>query len=278
MRNPNNPESGRAYAQNRDFDKGPATYSDDVFLQKIAAAAGLNMSAHSLLVADLACGPGKLASGLQRLYPQHSFLLIDTSPEQIEKAQLANPNKGNQFVVADIRHMPEIASHSVGAAIARYALKDLTLEEKIPTLQEIRRIMQPGSLLAVADMVAPTSEVRDWLNEQHGMKQEFEWRNPKTEGHCYIPTTEEWVSFMETAGFFPVFEYSTHMSYVATKNWLVSHQINETQKGILDQFILQADETVKEAFNIRTEKDAVTGEELIKIDYPLTIITAITGK
>lgn len=275
MKTPDNaPESGRGYAAQRDFSTGPSTYTDADFLQKIAMAAGLDRLADPALVADLASGPGKLGQGLQRLYPQHRFLFIDVSAEQIEKAKQTNQDPRNQFIVADIRKMPTVTTESIDVAVARYTLKDLTWEEKVSTLQEIRRIIKPNGILAVADMVSPNYEVQAWLNEQHGMKQEFEWRNPATEGYCYIPTTREWLGFLRHAGF-DAHVSDTHMSFVATRQWVTGGQIDEAQKDTLDRFILNAPENVKEAFNISQERHAETGEKLVKIDYPITIIRAV---
>lgn len=265
-------ESGRGYAHQRNFDTVP-TYTDADFLRKIAMAARLDQFIGSALVTDLASGPGKLGLGLQRLHPQHRFLFIDVSTEQIKKANQANQDPRNQFVAADIRRMPEIASESVDAAVARYTLKDLTWEEKVLTLQEIRRIIRPNGVLAVADMVSPSCEVRAWLNEQHSIKQEFEWRNPEKEGRCYIPTTREWLGFLRHAGFNPQVS-DTHMSFVATRQWVIGGQIDEAQKVALDTFILSAPAEARKVFNIRTETDPKTGEDLVKLDYPLVIITA----
>jgi|Napbiome12C3dose_1001474.scaffolds.fasta_scaffold00012_8 ubiquinone/menaquinone biosynthesis C-methylase UbiE len=267
------PESKRGYASQRDFTAGPSTYSDEVFLKKISETAALRHLADSALVADLASGPGKLGLALQTLHQyQPRFLFVDASPQQIAKAQAANQDPRNQFVVADIRKMPEIASGSVDAAVARYTLKDLTLEEKVSTLEEINRIMKHAALLAVADMVAPNLEVQDWLNRQHSMKQEFEWRNVKTEGRCYIPTTREWLSFLHQAGF-QAWVYDTHMSFVKTEDWVKGKQFTEDKKekqlAALNKFILAAPPAAKTAFNIREENG------LVKIDYPITIIRAI---
>lgn len=264
---PEEEHSGRGYAEQRDWKVAPPTYSDKDFLRKIAVAAGLIPSKGSLLVADLACGPGMLGRKLQELVPAHRLLFVDVSPAQIAIARQANLDPRNEFAVADIRKMPEVATGYVGAVVARYVLKDLTCEEKIPTLREINRIMKPKTLLAVADMTAPNPEARDWLNIQHGIKQEFEWRNPQTEGHCYIPTTREWLDYLHQAGFDPIVCY-THKSFVTTTQWKASNQIAANELEALNQFILQAPPVAKQAFNIR-EKDG-----LVKIDYPLIIIRA----
>lgn len=267
-----NPESGRAYAEHRDFDQVP-TYTDEDFLRKIAAAAGLETLTESALVADLACGPGKLGQSLQGSHPQHRFLFVDISVEQIEKARQANPDPRNRFIIADIRRMPEVATELVDKAVARYTIKDLTWEEKVLTLQEIRRIIRPNGILVVADMVAPNCRVQRWLNQQHAMKQEYEWRNPEKEGECYIPTTHEWLGFLRQAGF-SARVFDTHMSPVTTRQWVSGGQINEVQKSMLDEFVLNTSPKTKEAFNIHMEKDQKTGEDLVRIDYPLTIIVA----
>lgn len=264
-----NHQPGRGYGGWRNFNAGPSTYTDGGFLDKIIKAAGLDTFAGSALVADLMSGPGKVGLGIQRLYPQHQFLFVDASVAQIDKARQASQDPRNQFVVADVRSMPQIASKSVDAAIARYSLKDLTFEEKIPTLQEIRRIMRPGATLAIADMITPVNPIaKAWLNEQHRMKQEFEWRNPQTEDHCYIPTSSEWLDFLRKAEF-KAHISSTHMSNVTTNQWSVSHQVDDKQLAALNQFILKAPKEAKKAFNIREE------DGLVKIEYPLTIIRAV---
>lgn len=262
------PESQRGYGSQRDFAQGPSTYSDNAFLFKIADAMRIFDHPGPTLVADLMSGPGRLGLRLQEIVEHRgSFLFVDADPEQIRKAQQASRHPLNKFQVADVRKMPEVATESVDIAVARYSIKDLTNEEKIPTLREIRRIMKPGKILAVADMVSPSKEAQGWLNDQHGMKQGFEWRKP-AEGQCYIPTTEEYLDHLQQAGF-RARVWDTHISVVDTRTWVASNQINEAQLVSLNRFILDAPEAVKEAFDIKEEDRAV------KLKYPLVIIRAV---
>ena len=262
------PESRIGYGSQRNFDQGPSTYSDGNLLLKINKAAKLSDGSDSKLVVDLMSGPGRLGLDLQRLNTRHRFLFIDADPRQIEKARQASLDERNIFQVADIRNMPEIEDKTADTAVVCYGLKDLPWDEKGIALREIRRIMRPESTLVVADMVSPDQETQDWLNRQHRMKQEMEWRDPKIHGLCYIPRADEWESFLHRAGFWASVD-NYHTSFVTTNDWVSGGQINEDQLAALNKFILQAPKSVTEKLNIRQEQD------LVKIDYPLVIIRAV---
>lgn len=269
---------GREYGAQRQYIQGPSTYKDERFLRMIAYAGDL-LPPRSGMVCDLMCGPGKLGLQLQQLNPGLDLMFVDLSQKQLDRAHSASTNLRNQFIQADARRLSEsIPAQTVDLAVIRYALKDLTVQEKVPTLEQIGKILRPQASrqfqpsLVIADMVAPNRETRDWLNKQHSMKQGFEWRDHPTEGHCYIPTLQEWFDMLKIAGFFGYEQWFTYTSSVNTKEWLSGGQIKEDQLAALNKFIFDDQETpeqVRTAFNIRTEEN---GD--VRIDYPVTVIRA----
>ena len=244
----------------RDFDTGPATYTDAVFFGKIIDGLQLNRLSKGAVVADLMSGPGKVGLAIQESFPNLQYVFVDFAEKQLEKI----PNTENWRVGADVRDLP-FAAYSLDRAVARYSIKDLTVNDQPQVLQQIYDSLKLGGIISIADMVSPSEQTKDWLNEQHSLKQVFSGRKPEVEGLCHIPTKQEWIQLLTEAGFkAEVGGY--HMSFVSTTDWLKGKQVTEEQLCQLDDMILGAPVEAQEAFNIREE------DGLVKIDYPVILL------
>lgn len=245
----------------RNFDSGPKTYTDQDFVKKIFTASGIGNQT-GLLIADIMSGPGKLGKSIERTAPDNKFVYLDLSQEQLGRIA---PNNNDDRIRADARKIP-FATGSLDVTLARYSIKDLTPEDQLKALNEINRILKNGGTLVIADMVA-TDDTKEWLNAQHSLKQEFNGRDITKEGTCHIPTLKEWEEILVQAGF-KIDSIDSHMSFVNTSDWLNGNQISPEQLNELNRIILTAPDNVRKAFNIRQEDSKVL------IDYPVTIIGA----
>lgn len=244
----------------RDFNKGPSTYSDTALLDKIFEAA-IFLNPNDIVV-DLMSGPAKVGLGMVERELGERYIALDLEPSLLKRIQESSTIEG---ITGDVRELP-LRSEAIGVAIVRYGLKDIPKDQQLAALREINRTIFPGGGLVIVDMVSPEG-VKDWLNEQHSLKQQRSGRNIKAEGECHIPTEAEWLSLLTLAGF-QADVYDHYVSRVSTPDWVKGNQISEENRGELDRFILNAPEEAIKAFNVRQEN----GE--VKIDYPVVIIKA----
>ncbi len=96
-------------------------------------------------IVDLGCGPGHVAHYLATKGARVEG--IDLSPEMIAEARAAYPDLG--FRTADMFALP-LSDASVVGIVAFYALVHLRTEELGAPLREMRRVLQPGGLAAIA--------------------------------------------------------------------------------------------------------------------------------
>lgn len=252
------------YSQ-RNFDQGPKTYTDAVFLDTIFAATGLAEFEGSALVVDFMSGPGKVASGIKERAVEHTYIALDGSVGLLRK--IVDPEL--ESVISDVRGLA-LKSNLIDVGIVRYGVKDIPEDQQLDVLKQLYEVLKPGGVLVVADMVSPEG-AREWNNKQHSQKQQFSGRDIITEGECNIPTEAEWIAILREAGFeAEVFDYYT--SYVATTDWVNGRQITDEQRQLMDELLLNAPDEIKTAFNIRQEW------ENVKIDYPVIIIKAVKQK
>lgn len=180
----------------RDFDKGPATYTDKGFLDLIHNATGLSTRTDKAFVVDLMAGPGKVAFGMQERSPQHSYAVLDNNQGQLDK--ITQPVRK---ILADVRSLSTVVEEgSIDVATVRYGLKDIPKNQQQRVLSGINYALKPGGVLVVADMVSPEG-AKEFTNKQHSRKQELSGRNIQKEGECHIPTEQEWLDMLRSAGF-----------------------------------------------------------------------------
>lgn len=96
-------------------------------------------------IADIGCGPGHVA----RFLADHGADVegVDLSPEMIAEATAAYP--GITFRVGDMFALPH-ADGSLRGTVLFYAIVHLQTHELVPPLREVRRVLAPGGLVALA--------------------------------------------------------------------------------------------------------------------------------
>lgn len=249
--------------ERRDFFAGPKTYTDEQFLTMIDRASELDSAHAPLIVADVMSGPGGVGLALHKKHPEHLYCFIDLATGQFNK--IAGENLKGLKIFGDARRLPA-TDNVFDVAVARYGIKNLQKKEQPTAIHELFRTLKPGGILVIADMMAPNSQVKGWLNAQHAKKQMLSGRS-QYEGVCHIPTETEWIRFLQDEGFETTVE-GYYTSHVNTTDWVKGKQVNHQQLEELDAMILNAPFEVQKAFNIYSDADGV------HIDYPVIIIKA----
>lgn len=244
----------------RSFETGPATYTDEGFMDTIHTATGLADFRGTATVVDLMSGPGKIAAGLRKRAPQHRYFALDFSG-----AQLAKVPEGIETLQADVRAM-DIDPDFADVVVVRYGLKDIPQEQQPGVFAGISKILKPGGVLVIADMVSPDG-MKIRTNHQHSLKQELGGRDVVRDGRCNIPTEEGWRDLLENAGF-QAERIVDYTSNVSTANWVSGNQITEEQRRAMDQLLAGEPRWFKFRFNVR-------GISPVKIDYPVVVIKAV---
>ncbi|MEK9178424.1 MAG: methyltransferase domain-containing protein, partial [Patescibacteria group bacterium] len=239
---------------------GPRTYSDAEFMNTIHNATGLADFSGAAVVVDLMSGPAKVAQGLRERSPRHRYFALDAA-----EGQLAKVPEGVERLQADVRHM-DIGTGFADVVVARYGLKDIPQAQQAGAIAEIYRILKPGGVLVIADMVSPDG-MKFRTNEQHSLKQELGGRNIEEEGRCNIPTEDGWFDLLESAGF-QVQGRTDYVSHVSTSDWVKGKQITDVHRTRMDGLLASEPPYFKDKFHIR-------GKSPIKIDFPVLIIRAI---
>lgn len=105
-------------------------------------------------ILDVGCGPGHIASYLASRGAAVDG--CDLSPAMIAEATAAHP--GLAFDVADMFALPHAAG-TYGGALAFYAIVHLRTDELAAPLAELRRILAPGGLAALAFHASAAPEI-----------------------------------------------------------------------------------------------------------------------
>jgi len=103
-------------------------------------------------IVDLGCGPGTITRGFCAFVPHGSVIGIDASPAVIEQARSLAPASeypNLSFRVGDITERLPFEDESVDVVYTHQTL--LHLPRPIPVLEEARRILKPGGLLAMRE-------------------------------------------------------------------------------------------------------------------------------
>lgn len=122
----------------------------DAYLARFADA----VTPTAAKVLDLACGPGNVAAGLQRIRPDWQLCGIDLAPGMIREAKVRVP--GVEFLVADCRQLAQIGRRFDGVAWA-FGLSYLPEADARQCLHELHTILNDGAPLYLATITGAAS-------------------------------------------------------------------------------------------------------------------------
>jgi tRNA (cmo5U34)-methyltransferase len=112
-------------------------------------------------VIDLGCGAGVLDGAILERFPQYHMLGLDGSLTMIERAKANLAQYGDRFdgIVADLadttwRKFPW-PLHAVVSSLAIHHLDDA---QKLQLFRDIHRMLAPGGVFVMADLMMPTTQ------------------------------------------------------------------------------------------------------------------------
>jgi SAM-dependent methyltransferase len=92
---------------------------------------------------DVGCGPGSFDRHVSSAF---ELAGVDVSPAMVERARAANPDV--DYAVSEERRLPH-ADDAFDLAFAVCVLHHVDRADRLPLLQEMRRVVRPGGLVAV---------------------------------------------------------------------------------------------------------------------------------
>ena len=155
-------------------------------------------------IVDLGCGPGLFLRDLSRRFPGSALYGFDLTPAMINYAQDEVTYAGPKptFAVHDLTAQPVPLDDDSVHLINMTAILHL-LDEPLPILAEIRRLLAPGGIFFLNDWVrAPLTEYLDSRLEGEGEERQASlqrWFRLFPVHNKY--TTEDWLWLLTETGF-----------------------------------------------------------------------------
>ena len=173
------------------------------------------------VVVDLGCGPGLFLRDLGERYPQATRFGYDVTPAMIDYGrQLPATGPRPTLIVHDVALQPlPHASDSVHLVTMTSVLH--VLDEPLPVLAEIRRVLAPHGLFVLHDWIRmPLPIYLDRRQERQGEDSDVSRQRAFRlfPAHCKY-TTEDWQWLLGEAGFVVRHQTQlrpTHQAFVTT--------------------------------------------------------------
>lgn len=138
-------------------------------------------------VVDLACGPGGWVLDVAFAYPHLKITGVDISQVMIQYAQMRAHSQGldnASFQVMDITKPLDFADGSVDLVNARFLFSVLLRDAWQPFIAECYRILRPGGLLRLTEMIDPAITTSAACERRQQLSFEAQWRM----GYGFSPT------------------------------------------------------------------------------------------
>jgi ubiquinone/menaquinone biosynthesis C-methylase UbiE len=138
-------------------------------------------------VLDLACGPGGWVLDVAFAYPKIQVVGVDISKSMIEYALARAGAQGLDnayFEVMDITKPLEFTESSFDLVNARFLFSVLHREAWEPFIAECTRILRPGGILRLTDMIDPAITTSAACERRQQLSFEAQWRL----GYGFSPT------------------------------------------------------------------------------------------
>jgi SAM-dependent methyltransferase len=173
------------------------------------------------VVIDLGCGPGLLLRDLGERYPQATLYGYDVTPAMIAHGQkLSSTGTRPTLAVHDVGTQP--LPHAAGTVHLVVMTSVLhVIDEPLPVLAEIRRVLAPAGLFVLHDWVRqPLKTYLKWRLESMQEEREMGLRRGfRLFGVHNKYTIEDWQWLLGEAGFAIRYQTQlrpTHEMFVAT--------------------------------------------------------------
>jgi ubiquinone/menaquinone biosynthesis C-methylase UbiE len=135
-------------------------------------------------VLDLGCGTGGLALLIKRLHPHVEVVGLDPDPQALARARRKAARAGVTLQLeqgfGDALPYPDASFDRV---LSAFVLHHVPVEEKEPTLREVRRVLTPEGALHLLDFGGPDPKVGGfltrWIHASHHLHDNFGDRIPK---------------------------------------------------------------------------------------------------
>jgi SAM-dependent methyltransferase len=175
------------------------------------------------VIVDLGCGPGLFLRDLGERYPQAKLFGYDVTPAMIAHGrQLPTTGARPTLAVHDVATQP--LPHAAGTVHLVTMTSVLhVLDEPLPVLAEIRRVLAPNGLFMLHDWIRmPLQAYFAWRQERQEEEPDVSRRRGFRlfPAHCKY-TTEDWQWLLGEAGFAIRLQTQlrpTHQFFIATSD------------------------------------------------------------
>jgi SAM-dependent methyltransferase len=253
----------------------------NAFNRAAYTACAFSSSSERIPLLDAMSGPGKFGKSIfgqffdEKAQGGHEGIMLSVTFNDIREEPLIRlREEGYETVHCDVRNLQPNIRTSYHVVAVRFSLKDFPEGEKEVAIASLREALIPGGRLVIADMYAPSEASQEAVNRVHSAKQELAGRNPETEGVCFIPTEEQWITLVKKAGFKPVDVTYKGTSDVDTRQW--SEQFGPEADD--DAMIMQMNRVIAKAavdspdFNHEFNVHIGDNLEKVTVSFPILVI------
>jgi ubiquinone/menaquinone biosynthesis C-methylase UbiE len=219
-------------------------------LARLASDAAAHPGFSAAPVLDAGCGAGHTALALAALGAGRVVALDFTAAmlAQVSANAAARGLSGVQPVQGDVEHLP-FADAQFGIVTSRYSAHHYPAPRR--ALREIARVLRPGGLFLLSDIVAPEAPLADTF------LQTVEYLRDGS--HVRDHGVREWLALLADVGFSAEvrFTWRLKLDFAA---WVERIATPAPQVAMLEMLFSQAGRELREAFAITHEAFGVTRE------------------